>query len=986
MYRIGVDVGGTNTDAAILDITQTSSPLRGLLASAKTPTSPNISEGIKCSVEQVLTASGVDRQGVLSVAIGTTHFINAVVQAQGHQLARVAVIRLCGPFTRQVPPFVDFPARLKQIVEGPVFYLDGGIEIDGREILPLNEDEIKATVRKLRKVCIDKVALVGVFSAIDKDGINERRCKEIMLTENPQLDIVCSADIGGPGLLERENATILNAAILDLARDAFNAFSVAIGELGLACDLFLTQNDGTLTDVGTANQFPIQTFSSGPINSMTGAAFLASVELKGVHHEKQVLVVDVGGTTTDVCALLPSGFPRPAPSFVEIGGVRTAFSMPEVLSIGLGGGSCVEHDSSASSVTVGPTSVGNLLRQKALVFGGETLTATDIVVAAGKAKLGNAINVSRVPQAVISQARAEIKKRLQAAVQRMKTSSLPVTLLLVGGGSLIYMDQLDGVDECIIPPHHDSANAVGAAVAKISGIVDTIEILEGNDAAKVLRDTENKAIEVALKRGAAKEDIKIVELEQIPLQYMTTKAARIIVKAVGKVAIGKAHSSHKKSKDFQKEAGKHKKTLSSKSSITPAPPPKTPASVDILIYEPSVRGGVWSLTATDLELISIGTGILGAGGGGPSYLQYLDCLSKLDSEHPGKMRVISPKAISDSDVCVLGVWYGAPSVSGERIPNGSEIRNAVEWSVRASGCAKFDAIIAAEIGGGNGMSAFPTGVFYDIPVLDGDHMGRAFPTIGHILPYIYGAPITPCAISDCRDNAALITSTESNGKVEKLLRSMAVELGLMTGVSPTPLPGTLVKRYCVPNTISQAWYLGRAVRRAQQLKVDVVESILDVNPGKLLYTGKIVHVQRDISGGYTMGTVTIAPLSPEEQDLSHTSPCPWQPQEQRHLVVPFQNEYLYATFVDSGCEDVICSIPDLISIIGQDGQAIGSPELRYGLTAHVIAMAAHPLWTSEKALKVGGPAGFGLDFQWTSIGTYKEPRSVIEEFDGKNPS
>lgn len=102
IYRIGVDVGGTNTDAAIIDTTDTDSPSRGICASSKTPTTPDVTTGIYTIIERVLQQANIDRGDVLSVAIGTTHFVNAVVQADARQLSRVAVVRLCGPFTRQV--------------------------------------------------------------------------------------------------------------------------------------------------------------------------------------------------------------------------------------------------------------------------------------------------------------------------------------------------------------------------------------------------------------------------------------------------------------------------------------------------------------------------------------------------------------------------------------------------------------------------------------------------------------------------------------------------------------------------------------------------------------------------------------------------------------------------------------------------------------------------------------------------------------------
>lgn len=102
MYRVGVDVGGTNTDGAILDITAVNTPSRGVLASSKTPTTPDVTGGIRAVVKDVVGASAVDTRDILSVAIGTTHFVNAVVEADARRLSRVAVIRLCGPFTQEV--------------------------------------------------------------------------------------------------------------------------------------------------------------------------------------------------------------------------------------------------------------------------------------------------------------------------------------------------------------------------------------------------------------------------------------------------------------------------------------------------------------------------------------------------------------------------------------------------------------------------------------------------------------------------------------------------------------------------------------------------------------------------------------------------------------------------------------------------------------------------------------------------------------------
>jgi DUF917 family protein len=227
----------------------------------------------------------------------------------------------------------------------------------------------------------------------------------------------------------------------------------------------------------------------------------------------------------------------------------------------------------------------------------------------------------------------------------------------------------------------------------------------------------------------------------------------------------------------------------------------------------------------------------------------------------------------------------------------------------------------------------------------------------------------------------------------------------MTGVAATPLTGDVIRKYAVPNTVSQSWYIGRAIHQARRLKTDIIKAIVrnnnvalnknknqltssqfDTTPGRLLYTGKVIDVKREISRGYTMGQVIIAPLNRDEREQT-SSEASAAAEEERYIVIPFQNEFLYAAYADPADPDdesryeMICTVPDLISILGPDGEAIGSQELRYGLHVNVIGMAAHPLWTGdERGLRVGGPKGFGLDIEWKSIGPYQEPPSVIAEF------
>lgn len=317
------------------------------------------------------------------------------------------------------------------------------------------------------------------------------------------------------GILQRENATILNAALLYFASKTVAGFQASTRGLSLDCPLFLTSNDGTLMSCEQAEKFPIKTFSSGPTNSMRGANFLAGLA-SGKPRKETALVVDVGGTTTEIGVLLPTGFPRQAGASHELCGVSLNFSMPHVHSIGLGGGSRVRQGEDGR-ITIGPDSVGYRI-DKAISFGGDTLVATDIMVASGAAKdVGDAERVKHLDPALLAAAQARIKTMLEAAIDSMKTSTQDTPVYLVGGGAILAPDHLHGVSEVHRFPFYDAANAVGAACAQISGVIDTFEDTSGGSIQAVQKQVEKRAIEKAIAAGANPANTVVVESEAIPI-------------------------------------------------------------------------------------------------------------------------------------------------------------------------------------------------------------------------------------------------------------------------------------------------------------------------------------------------------------------------------------------------------------------------------------------------------------------------------------
>ncbi|KAI0341454.1 DUF917-domain-containing protein [Trametopsis cervina] len=989
MLRIGVDVGGTNTDGVLIDVSRTSEPNRRVLAHYKAPTTSNVSEGIEEAIRHVLQAGNVPASAISCVSIGTTAFVNAVLEVDSRRLEKVAVIRLCGPYTRQCPPFIDFPPALKFLTNGHVAFLDGGFEIDGREIVPVKKEQLLDQCNIIKQKGLKIVVIAGVFSPLDNEGKQEAFAKQILTRElGSSVNVVCSREVGQVGLLERENASILNAAILNFARRTIRGFKRAMISLDLLCPLFLTQNDGTLTSAATAMKLPIRTFASGPTNSMRGAAFLAGLDdSSNSYRGKSIIVADIGGTTTDVGVLMPSGFPRQAAAFIEVGGIRTNFSMADVQSIGLGGGSRVRTFGQDESlrVTVGPDSVGHNLTKEAQVFGGNVLTATDVVVSGGEAQLGDPSRVANLSQSVQQKAHVAIRKLLEGIVDKMKTSPEDVTILLVGGGSIVAPSTLTGVSEIVRPPYFSVANAVGAAMAKVAGDVDTIEILQGRRIEEVIDKIKGVAVERAIKAGAREDTVKIVEVGNYPVQYVTNQATRIVVKAAGELStdaiIGQPDASDGNTTQGEIELDEVPKAVLKDVDRL------STTSIDIEAYRPAIGSDrLWSLSELDLEWIAEGCGVLGTGGGGSPYPPFL--VSRHLLREGKRIKVADPDDVPEDALFMRCMFMGSPSVSTERLQGGSEIPASLRALMKYMAIDDFVGVISDEIGGGNGLQPTILAAEMDKVVLDADLMGRAYPNMYQSLPGAFNIEggLWPCAISDGTGNTVILPSASDRYAVENILRTVTTEMGSRSGVSMAPLTRKTCQIYGLSHSVSQAWRIGRAIalcRKRNKIK-EIPSAILELQNGACLFVGKIVNVEREVRTGFTWGSVTIVPLREDEEEdpVNSVLSSSWGPEDK--VVIPFQNENLYVVRKSPGAEDqIVVTVPDLITLLdSQSGSSLGTQDYRYGLRVTVIALAGHPKWTrTPQGLACGGPAAFGLpDVPFTPIADYKEPRGVVHEY------
>ncbi|KAK8049448.1 hypothetical protein PG994_011178 [Apiospora phragmitis] len=985
--RIGIDVGGTNTDGVILDPTRASDPDKGILASHKAPTTTNPSRGIADALAALFERAQppVQPGQVASVTIGTTHFVNAVVERDPARLSKVAVLRLCGPFAKHATPASTGPRTCATSCWATT-----------RDCRAASRSAPSALLSARRG--IRSVVVVGIFSPIDTGERQEERAAEIVQAEIPGCDVVLSKQVANLGFIERENAAILNASILSFARRTIRSFQGPVRALGLKCPVFITQNDGTILSGEMAAKLPIRTFSSGPTNSMRGAAFLVQGELS-----ENIMVVDIGGTTTDVGLLLANGFPRQQAAYSDLAGVRMNFSCPDIKSIGLGGGSIVRHK---DNMTVGPDSAGYKLTEEALIFGGTVLTATDCTAVADPSlQLGQMGLVEGVlAEKQLSQFKAIVAHKLEKIIDTMKTSPDDLPVLLVGGGAIIASDQLKGASRVLKPKYAEVANAVGAAMARVSAVIDTVKSTESKTTQQLLDEICNDAIERTVDAGALRSTVKVVEKESFPLQYIENKT-RFIVRAAGDCDFSRADLSSTQPEE-EENGGETNNNMEEyeKSAKPTSSGTAEKKEIDISTYRPHVRNRVWYVSETDVEWIAIGCYILGTGGGGSPYAHMVRLRQMI--RDGAVVRVVSPDDLPDDAQVGCGGGAGSPTVGIEKL-EGDAMLQAQEALYKVCGPDKRAThMISVEIGGGNGLQSMILGASgpggMDLPAVDGDWMGRALPTKWQTTPVVFNErqPIwSPIAVTDGNGNTLMMPEAKSDLHVERIIRAALSQMGSAIAMADPPVTGAECRRWAVEHTLSQSWRIGRAVgqgARSQPRR----QSAGGPGAGRVLFKGKIVGVERSLRMGHVYGECIIegADVAEEAEHggggaaAAGAALSAGSPQFEGLVKIPFKNENIAAirfTRSKAGTKttdvggEVLGVAPDLITVIdAQNGEAIGTPEYRYGLLVIVLGITASERWTTERGIEIGGPKGFGMDhLTYKPLGKFVKPKSVIDEFD-----
>ena len=310
------------------------------------------------------------------------------------------------------------------------------------------------------------------------------------------------------------------------------AFKETVHRLELSSQLFIGQNDGTLMSLEQAQDFPVLTISSGPTNSIRGAGALSQVD--------SGIVIDVGGTTSDG-GVLVNFFPRESTQAAQIGGVLTNFRMPDVVTIGIGGGTIVRFKE--DKCQLGPDSVGYLLKEKGVSFGGFTLTLSDFFLANDQLQIENILEKNNLKERIqvisgrnfqdaLELVKEQIQLSIEKLVDKLKTDPKEIPVIACGGGAFLLPKKIAGASRVLFPEHLEVANAFGACIAQISSedekIVNTLQNDEKKELEKLL---SNVKIEL-LKKGASEDSINVLTKESIPLAYLPG-AVKLKVKLCG---------------------------------------------------------------------------------------------------------------------------------------------------------------------------------------------------------------------------------------------------------------------------------------------------------------------------------------------------------------------------------------------------------------------------------------------------------------------
>lgn len=520
---LGIDVGGTHTDAVLIDRFR-------MVKKAKVLTNQ---DDIMSSLIEATTNNlfqDIDPTKVSRVVLSTTISTNAIVQKKTE---RVGMMMVPGP---------GLPPSLLPKLEDACF-VSGYVNHRGEEMAKLNDSEIMSGIDAFQRAGIDHIGIVGKFST--RNPAQELKIKN-MIGERFRHVSLGHPLSGHLNFRRRISTTYLNAAIATLYRRFALDVLRFVRQLGIEAPLYILKADGGTIDVEKSMDYPVQTILSGPAASIMGILSLACCQ-------EDAIALDIGGTTTDI-AILADGVPLLEGLGVTIEGRKTLIRGLRTRSIGVGGDSRIKWEN--GRIIIGPEREG-----PAAALGGPYPTPTDAMILLNLTNLGDRekaaaavatlakqmdCSVEESAQRIFDEACGKIARHVQAFIDEINNQPvytihemlegrklLPRQLYIVGGPADAMADALGRLLGCApqIPQHAEVANAIGAALARTTA---EMTILADTDRKKLTigeeghvldiphRFTKEEAIRIgkeklykkAVGMGANKEDLDIEVTEE----------------------------------------------------------------------------------------------------------------------------------------------------------------------------------------------------------------------------------------------------------------------------------------------------------------------------------------------------------------------------------------------------------------------------------------------------------------------------------------
>jgi DUF917 family protein len=352
-----------------------------------------------------------------------------------------------------------------------------------------------------------------------------------------------------------------------------------------------------------------------------------------------------------------------------------------------------------------------------------------------------------------------------------------------------------------------------------------------------------------------------------------------------------------------------------------------------------------TMTLEDIDDLALGAVVLGTGGGGDPYVAKIMLREAI--ERHGPVDIVDAADLDPEGLLLPVAMVGAPTAIVEKFPNGAEagtVLRAIESHLDRTGVA----VLPIEIGGMNSLFPLVVAAELGLPCVDADAMRRAFPQIEMTLFTLDGIPASPMTLCDAKGNYVLFDAVD-NVMSEKLVRACVAQMGMIAVMSAYPITAAQCVRSGVNGSLSFCLEIGRRIRAIQEGVPDAYAAFLDYCEAQILFTGKVIDIERRTTAGWARGTVTLEHLD----DRSRT------------MRVEIQNENLIA-FEDG---EPKVTVPDLITLIDvETGVPMTTEALAYGQRLHVIAMPAHERWLTPDGIRLAGPRAFGYDLDYTPLG------------------